>query len=82
MDGQSIEKLEVLTAQFDSREEPFYYLGLLYINVERMDKAKEALESALEINPHYLEAKSQYRHVHRQLKEPQRGKLFQRRKKI
>jgi len=81
------DKLEVLTGSYDSREEPFYFLGMARVMTGDMKRAVSALERAVEINPHYAEANSQLRFAQRQsqggasAKSPKSGGgLFGRRK--
>ena len=79
---QYAESLETLTYQYDSREEPYLYLGRLYALVGLTQKAETALIKALEINPHLAEAKSELRHLQRQPStSSSKGSLFQRLKK-
>ncbi len=60
-----IDRLEVLTNSYESREEPFLYLSVLYSYCEEYSRALKAVDKALEINPHFAEASSQKRHLQR-----------------
>ena len=60
-----IDRLEALTNTYDSREEPFLYLSVLYGYCDEYSRGLKAIEKALEINPHFAEANSQKRHLQR-----------------
>ena len=62
---QYIDRLEALTMIYDSREEPFLYLSILYGYCEEYARGLKAVEKSLEINPHFAEANSQIRHLQR-----------------
>lgn len=71
-------------ADTDSRAEPYFFLGRLNRSVEAFDDAVKAYKKALQINPHFSEAKSDLRHVMRRLSQGDKGLLnniFGRRKK-
>ena len=78
------DQLEVLTGGYDSREEPFYFLGMTRVITGDFKRAVSALERAVELNPHYAEANSQLRFAQRQLSSSKSSKpsggFFSRRK--
>jgi tetratricopeptide (TPR) repeat protein len=77
---QHIDRLEALVRSYESREEPFLYLGTLYGYCEEYKRGIQAVERALEINPHFAEAKSQLRHLQRLMQSAtKKGGLFRRR---
>ena len=77
---QHIDRLEALVTSYESREEPFLYLGILYGYCQEYKRAISSIERALEINPHFAEASSQLRHLQRsQQGNTKKGGLFRRR---
>ncbi len=62
---QYIDRLEALTITYETREEPYLYLSVLYGYCEEYKRGIKAAERALEINPHFGEASSQLRHLQR-----------------
>lgn len=50
---------------YENREEPFFYLGVLYGYCEEYKRGIKAIEKALELNPHFAEANSQLRYLQR-----------------
>ena len=71
---QYIDRLEGLTTTYDSREEPFLYLSILYGHCEEYTRGIKAIEKALELNPHFAEANSQLRHLQRLGQSKSKGK--------
>ncbi len=69
------ERLEEITAEFSSREEPFLYLGRVYRISEDLSAAESSFLKALELNPHCAEARSELRHIQRKLKGPKRSRF-------
>ena len=82
---QYIDRLEALTITYETREEPYLYLSVLYGYCEEYKRGIKAAERALEINPHFGEASSQLRHLQRSDPQPKTEKtarksgLFRRR---
>ena len=77
---QHIDRLEVLTMTYESREEPFFYLSVLYGYCQEYKRAITAAERALAINAHFAEAKSQLRHLQRGMQDDRKkGGFFRRR---